>query len=389
LIESAIQDAIIEQNEFRSKLGRLCLKLDRDTRDQAGSPAIEDLLVAKIEKCETACFDITPVHDNGHSNPNVMLELGMAAKHLGWHRVILVLNRHYLPAVGHSKLPFDIRNRNIAAYNLAPNADEKMKHDQRMQLSKTIEDRLSCMDSGGGSRDKIERVIQLYFEAINRGISGDKTGWKQFMDCWADRIDREGKLRNCTKLDDQSLLIEDVLCDLYADSKKHFILHVGAIDSSNAEEPTVLVYYSIQEAHPCNSVLKYWQHHSSFTVNDFFHQFGGEEAFCTSIMSDIQKHYDLDRGSIKYPELNPVELKEKLMVGIAETKIFHFAHHRCVRIIGEYYSLVERNKNSLYEGSELEHFKVVTCDKFYFSNINGRWKIRTISPKWFSIEKIN
>lgn len=83
---------------------------ERDTQGISGSPNIAQTIFNKIDQCSVLIADVTFVgktSNNKHiPNPNVLLELGYAAKTIGWERTILVLNKAYGDA---EELPFDFR----------------------------------------------------------------------------------------------------------------------------------------------------------------------------------------------------------------------------------------------------------------------------------------
>lgn len=92
--------------------------LDRDTKNEVGSP---DIVATIFQKIEDACLfiaDITPINSDTENqritpNPNVLIELGYAASHIGWKNIICVFNS----AFGRiEELPFDIKSRRISPY---------------------------------------------------------------------------------------------------------------------------------------------------------------------------------------------------------------------------------------------------------------------------------
>lgn len=125
-IEGALRGAIDKIH----KQGELEVEpaLDRDTMGASGSPDIAHTIFNKIDQAEVFVCDASVI--NRHAvdecgsratpNPNVLLELGYAAKSLGWERVIVVVNT----ALGKlEELPFDIRARRILTYHF-PEADK-------------------------------------------------------------------------------------------------------------------------------------------------------------------------------------------------------------------------------------------------------------------------
>ena len=97
----------------------LDLNIDRDTLSKLGTPDITESIFDKIDKSSFFVADVSIINSKSRKyrktpNPNVLTELGYAAKKLGWERIICVLNTEYGKV---TDLPFDIRNRRILTYN--------------------------------------------------------------------------------------------------------------------------------------------------------------------------------------------------------------------------------------------------------------------------------
>lgn len=82
---------------------------ESDTGGVAGSPNIIETIFKRIRSCAIFVADLTFTSkgDAGKlcPNPNVLIELGYAARSIGWERTILVMNERYGTA---KNLPFDI-----------------------------------------------------------------------------------------------------------------------------------------------------------------------------------------------------------------------------------------------------------------------------------------
>jgi hypothetical protein len=80
-----------------------------DTQGMPGSPNIVETIFSRIRACSMFVADISLVGatPSGKRTPNanVLIELGFAARSVGWNRTILVMNRALGPA---RDLPFDI-----------------------------------------------------------------------------------------------------------------------------------------------------------------------------------------------------------------------------------------------------------------------------------------
>src|SRR6266852_4668683 len=99
--------------------------LDRDTAGLAGSPDIAATILDKINNCHVFVGDVSIIHGGpprAAPNPNVLFELGYAVKRLGWDRVICVANEHFGKV---ESLPFDVRQRRVTKYTLAPDATDR------------------------------------------------------------------------------------------------------------------------------------------------------------------------------------------------------------------------------------------------------------------------
>jgi hypothetical protein len=91
-------------------------RLDHDTKDVPGTPEIAGTIFRKIQESGAFIADLTfigaaDLHDGDKKllpNPNVLLELGYAARSVGWDRIICVMNTAYGPVEGQI---FDIRQR--------------------------------------------------------------------------------------------------------------------------------------------------------------------------------------------------------------------------------------------------------------------------------------
>jgi hypothetical protein len=100
--------------------------IERDTAGVPGSPDIASTIFRKIDACQVFVGDVSIVNptssDRKTPNPNVLLELGYAAKTLTWENVICVCNT----ACGKvEELPFDLRLRRVCTYALTEDQADK------------------------------------------------------------------------------------------------------------------------------------------------------------------------------------------------------------------------------------------------------------------------
>lgn len=165
-IQDAIEKAI--RNIKRNLTLELAPRIDRDTKNEAGTPAIADTIAQKIRDSGMIVADITLVGTADSDmpirtvvwtwvsslltrkltvrdiiqgkrlpNPNVAIEVGTAAEALGWDRVILVMNTHYGPA---DEIPFDVRHRRFPIrYQLSPLATDEERGTVKAELVKNLE----------------------------------------------------------------------------------------------------------------------------------------------------------------------------------------------------------------------------------------------------------
>lgn len=116
-------------------------RLDKDTAQVPGIPNIADIIFDKIRGCGIFVADLTFVgstFDTGEllSNPNVLLELGIALGTVGWQRIILVMNT----AFGEPDcLPFDLQHRRWPINYAVKDGQNASKGEIRKRLSADIE----------------------------------------------------------------------------------------------------------------------------------------------------------------------------------------------------------------------------------------------------------
>ena len=127
LIRDALNAAISRVQGEMPEGVECVLRQDSDTLNRAGSVEIANTIQQKINTSTMVVGDVTPVFvdaekDRFYPNPNVMLELGYAARSLGWNRVICLFNESTCRA---EQLPFDIRHRRVTPYRCANVSEEK------------------------------------------------------------------------------------------------------------------------------------------------------------------------------------------------------------------------------------------------------------------------
>lgn len=141
-IRKVIDDAISLLDEIET------IEAERDeaTKGLTGSPNIVESIYKKIDSCDLFIADITSCYkgvyrENKMSpNPNVLLELGFAAKCLGWGRVICFCNSD-----NDNSYPFDIAQNRITSFSLENNNPDK----ESKRLAKIIHDNVITLQSNG------------------------------------------------------------------------------------------------------------------------------------------------------------------------------------------------------------------------------------------------
>lgn len=111
---------------------------ESDTGGVPGSPNIIETIFERIRNCAIFIADLTftAKSESGKlsPNPNVLIELGYAAKSIGWERTILVINEKYGTA---KNLPFDIlQHRWPIEYSVSANT--KVSEKRFDQLSDAL-----------------------------------------------------------------------------------------------------------------------------------------------------------------------------------------------------------------------------------------------------------
>lgn len=139
-IEDCLERAIKEIRKDDSL--RLDPVIDRDTQGVPGAADIANTIFGKVAEADVFVADVSFVQEPGAlrrtPNPNVLVELGYALSKLGEGKVVCVLNL----ATGRVEdLPFDIRGRSVATYELVPKSQaaddaewQALRAEQRKQL---------------------------------------------------------------------------------------------------------------------------------------------------------------------------------------------------------------------------------------------------------------
>jgi len=110
--------------------------IDRDTNGASGSPDISDTIFSKIDKAGIYVCDVSIINqvESGRlsPNPNVLIELGYAAKSLSWDKILLVCNTAFGKI---EELPFDIRSRRIITYHSPEDTEDRASERKKLENS--------------------------------------------------------------------------------------------------------------------------------------------------------------------------------------------------------------------------------------------------------------
>ncbi|MDA2139521.1 hypothetical protein PDN64_15525 [Bacillus cereus group sp. Bc256] len=168
-IESCLTTAIKELKKTENS--HLELNVDRDTKDELGTPDIVNTIFSKIERSNLFIADISIINSQSSGrkmpNPNVLMELGYAAKVLGWDRVICVFNTDY---GNFDDLPFDLKFRRPLIYGLEAQDKPKVKAHLVKVIKHTIQELYASGMLGDELNDYLKMQVDTQILSIARNI---------------------------------------------------------------------------------------------------------------------------------------------------------------------------------------------------------------------------
>lgn len=141
--------------------------LDRDTVGIGGTPEIVSTIFSKIDNSHVFVADISIINQDAKErktpNPNVLIELGYAARILGWDHVITIFNTDTGCV---EDLPFDVRSRRPIQYS------GKNKKEGKGALKNTLEIALRAILKLDTPTEAVRQHLKqkmdaLYMEAYN------------------------------------------------------------------------------------------------------------------------------------------------------------------------------------------------------------------------------
>ena len=167
-IESCIERAI---KQIKQKSLHLEVAIDRDVSNVPGTPDISHSIFNKIVDSNVFIADISFIDDGKGKkrmpNPNVLIELGYAARALGWENIICVFNADYGKV---EDLPFDLRHRHPLIYSIANTAN---KTDERAELSNRLQKAIEPILKKQSSKDKIIENLKIQLDKMLLSVCGD------------------------------------------------------------------------------------------------------------------------------------------------------------------------------------------------------------------------
>lgn len=140
------------------------IAIDRDTQGVPGTPAITEEIFKKIDNASVFIADVSFIDNKSGKrrlpNPNVLIELGYAAKALNWDNIICIFNLEYGNI---EELPFDLRHRRPLTFKINDTQDKSRERDK---LSKEIVVAISSVLDTQTTKEKILQHIKLQLDAI-------------------------------------------------------------------------------------------------------------------------------------------------------------------------------------------------------------------------------
>jgi hypothetical protein len=150
-IERAVKQMVREQIHLE-------VAIDRDTKGLSGTPDIASSIFSKIDNATIFIADISIINATSSgkkvSNPNVLIELGYAAKTLGWSHIICLFNTEYGDV---EELPFDLRFRRPLTYSINDISD---KSTDRARLVHVLKTEIISIISNKEKEDEVNEYIK-------------------------------------------------------------------------------------------------------------------------------------------------------------------------------------------------------------------------------------
>lgn len=153
-ISKCLENAVLELTEDLM----IEAVIDRDTKDVIGTPDIASSIFSKIDIANIFVADVSFINSNSKQkkcpNPNVLIELGYAAKSLGWDKIICVFNSDYGKI---EELPFDLRFRRPVSYSIS-NPSNKTK--DKIALKNILKNALKGIIEHDSNHDELKDYLK-------------------------------------------------------------------------------------------------------------------------------------------------------------------------------------------------------------------------------------
>lgn len=153
-ISKCIENAISELKEDLM----IDAVIDRDTKEVIGTPDIASSIFSKIDIANIFVADISFINSDSKvrkcPNPNVLIELGYAAKTIGWDRIICVFNNQYGKI---EELPFDLKFRRPISYSIS-NPSNKTK--DKIALTNILKEALKGIIEHDSNHDELKDYLK-------------------------------------------------------------------------------------------------------------------------------------------------------------------------------------------------------------------------------------
>lgn len=179
-IAEALKNAITRLNiDLALRESEAALVFDRDTHAEPGMPPVADTILRKIDEASIFVADVTFVgtvgpRAKGLLNSNVGIELGYAARALGFERVVCVFNEYYGTP---DRLPFDLVHRRFPVrYKLARGASAAEHDQQARMLSNALTQALRDIVDRVGVREQTDIELPLHARGPLNESSFTETG---------------------------------------------------------------------------------------------------------------------------------------------------------------------------------------------------------------------
>ncbi|HEY4064163.1 MAG TPA: hypothetical protein VGM30_19790 [Puia sp.] len=167
-----IQDCLEKSvKKLQNQHVHLEIAIDRDTQGVIGTPDIASTIFSKIEQANVFVADISFINPNTTGrktpNPNVLIELGFAAKSIGWENVLCIFNEEYGKM---EDLPFDLRLRRPIPYRIA-SADNKVN--ERKELSARLQAAINEIIRKQSAKDEVRNFLKAKIDKEVLAICGN------------------------------------------------------------------------------------------------------------------------------------------------------------------------------------------------------------------------